>query len=168
MAIQIDPYRVGGVRVGLHKRWPPLPIEDVPIEVVDEHRLASELEVRVRVMTAVAPATPRPRLLLRDAEHHDAAAVLPLGFVHVLASDVLLHIRLGEPHHRDVVGLRERVDLLHIGTTDPPQDRRRRDRPARPIVQEPDQLPVALQPRDVARQEDPIDRTDLQRDVIGE
>ena len=77
--------------------------------VVDEHGLASELEVWVRVVSAVAPTTPRPRLLLGDAEHHHPAAILPLGLLHVLARDVLLDIGLGEPHHRDVVGLRERL-----------------------------------------------------------
>jgi hypothetical protein len=51
---------------------------------------------------------------------------------------------------------------------DLPQHRRRGDRPTRPLVQKRHELPVALQPRDVPSQEDPIHRPDLERDVIGE
>ena len=79
VAVEVDPHRVRRVRVGLHERRPPLGIEDVPVVVVDEHRLAGELEMRVRVMAAITPAAPRPRLLLRDAEHHHPRPPLPLG-----------------------------------------------------------------------------------------
>jgi hypothetical protein len=136
--------------------------------VVDEHGLAGELEMRVRVMAAITPATPRERLLLRDAEHHHPRAPLPLRRLHMRARNILLdHVR-GEPHHRNLPRLRERVDLLHIGPADLPEDRRRRDRSARALVEEPHQLPVALQPRHIPGEEDPVDRSDPQRDVIGE
>lgn len=127
--------------------------------VVDEHGLAGELEVRVLVTATVAPAAPRPRLLLRHAEHHDPAAALPLSLLHVRARDVLLDHVLGEAHDRDLPSLRERLDVLHIGLADLPEQRRRRDRPTRMVVQKPHQLPLALQPRDVPREQDPIDRT---------
>ena len=80
--------------------------------VVDEHRLAGELEVRVSVSAAVAPAAPRPRLLLRDAQQNHPTAVLPLSGLHVRESDVLLDLTLGEPNYRDLLGLREAVDVL--------------------------------------------------------
>ncbi len=168
MAVQVDPYRVWGVRVGLDERRPPVRIEDVLVVVVDEHGLAIELEMRVRVTPAIAPTAPRERLLLRDAEHHHPRTPVPLSLLHVRARDVLLDHVLGEPHHRDLPRLRERVDVLHVGAADLPEQHRRRDRPARMVVEEPHQLPVALQPRDVPREQDPVDRTHPQRDVIGE
>jgi hypothetical protein len=125
--------------------------------VVDEHRLAREREMRMRVTPAISPAAPRERILLRDAEHHHSRAPFPLSLLHVRARDVLLDHALREPHDRDLVRLRERVDVLHVGPTDLPKQRRGRDRPARMVVKEPHQLPVALQPRDVAREQDPVD-----------
>ena len=113
--------------------------------------------MRYGVVAAVAPAAPRPCLLLRDAEHHHPRASVPLGVLHVRARDVLLDHVPGEPQDRDPIGLGERVDLIDICAADLPEDRRRRDRPACPLVQEPDQLTVALQPRDVPGEEDPID-----------
>ena len=103
VSVEVDPHRVWRVSVGLDERRTPLRIEDVEVVVVDEHGLAGELEMRVCVIAAIAPAAPRPRLLLRDAEHHHPAAVLPLSLLHVPAGDVLLHVALGEPHHRDLV-----------------------------------------------------------------
>src|ERR1039458_7851733 len=103
--------------------------------------------MRVRVTAAITPAAPRPRLLLRDAEHHHPRALLPLGLSHVRARDILLDHVLGEPHHRDLPRVGERVDLLNIRGADLPQDRRRRDRPACPLIEEPHQLTIALQPR---------------------
>jgi hypothetical protein len=110
--------------------------------VVDEHGLTTELEMRVRVIAAITPAAPRERLLLSDAEHHHPRAPVALSLLHVRARDVLRDHVLGEPHDRDPVGLSERVDLLHIATADLPEDRRRRDRPTRALVQEPHQQPV--------------------------
>jgi len=95
--------------------------------------LAGELEVRVRVVTAVAPAAPRPCFLLRDAEHHHPGPPLTLSRLHVRPGDILLHIALLKPHHRDRVRLGKPVELLNIGAADPPEDRRRGDRPTRPI-----------------------------------
>ena len=155
--VQVDPYRVWRVRVGLHEARSPLRIEDVPIEVVDEHGLAAEREVRVRVVTAVAPAAPRERLLLRDAEHHDPCAAVLLGLLHVLTRDVLLDHLLGEPHHLDPLALGERVDLLHVRVADLAEDHWRGDRPADPLIEEPDQQPLGLQRRHIPRQQDPID-----------
>ncbi|MGB0093163.1 MAG: hypothetical protein WBP81_11610 [Solirubrobacteraceae bacterium] len=40
------------------------------------------------------------------------------------------------------------------------------DRPASTVVEEPDQLTVALQPRDIPGEEDPIDGTHLERHVL--
>jgi hypothetical protein len=124
--------------------------------------------MRVRVVASVAPATPRERLLLGDPEHHHPRPPVALSLLHVRTRDVLLDHVLGEPHHRDLPRLRERVDLLHIAAAYAPEDRRRRDRPTRPLVQEPHQQPIRLQPRNVPRQEDPVDRPHPQRDVIGE
>jgi hypothetical protein len=63
---------------------------------------------------------------------------------------------------------RELVDRREIPTADAPEDRRRRDRAARASVEEPHQLAGALQLGDVARQQQAVHRTDLERDVIGE
>jgi hypothetical protein len=60
--------------------------------VVDEDRLARELEVRVRVMPAVPPAAPRERFLLRDTEHHHPGPVLPLGRPEMLQRNLLLSL----------------------------------------------------------------------------
>ena len=65
------------------------------VEVVDEHGLTIELEMRVRVTPAIAPTAPRERLLLRDAEHHHPRTPLPLSLLHIRTRDVLLDHVLG-------------------------------------------------------------------------
>jgi hypothetical protein len=136
--------------------------------VVDIDRLAGELEMRMLVVAAVAPAAPRIGLLLRDADHRHAAAPVALGTPQIRARDVLLAGALREAHDRNLVVQREAVDRLDIAATDPPEDRRRRDVAADTIQQKAHQLPVALQARDVAGQKDPIHRRHPQRHVIGQ
>ncbi len=56
---------------------------------------------------------------------------------------------------------------LHVLAADPPQHHRRGDRkPA--IEQKPDHLKLGLQPRHVPLKEQPVNRPDLERDMIGE
>jgi hypothetical protein len=104
---------------------------------------------------------------LRDADHHHPEATLALGTLEVLAGDLLFDIALDEPHDRDLVLGHEPVDRLHVAAADPSQHRRRRD-PEPAIQQEPDHLPLRLQPRDVPLQEQPVDRSDPEGHVIGE
>jgi len=85
----------------------------------------------------------------------------------MLAGDLFLHVPLDELHRRDLVIDDEPVDLIDVAAADLAQHRRRRDRePA--IQQEPDHLPLGHQPRDVPLQEQTIDRSDLERHMIGE
>ncbi len=114
--------------------------------MIDEHCLASELEMRVRVVAAITPAPPRERLLLRNPEHHDPRPAVALSLLHPRTCDVLLDHVLGEPHHRDRLRLRERVEILDIRAADLSQQRRRRrDAPTRPLIEEPHQQPIGLQ-----------------------
>ena len=92
----------------------------------------------------------------------------PLSGLQERACDVLLAVALGKPHQRNVVIEHEAIDRVDILTPDPSQDRRRRDVALHAIQQEPHQLPITLQARHVAGQEDPVDRRHLQGDVIGE
>jgi hypothetical protein len=140
VAVKPQPHRIGRVGVGLDKRRAPLPITDVEVVVVDEHRLATELEVRVRVVATLAPATPRIRLLLSDADQHHAEASLPLGRLEIRPGDVLLALVALEAHDGELVVQRELIDRLHIGAADAPQNRRRRDRATRASVQKRHQL----------------------------
>ena len=56
---------------------------------------------------------------------------------------------------------------LDVLAADPPQHRWRGDR--KPAIQEkPDHLKLGLQPRHVPLKEQPIDRPDLERHMIGE
>jgi hypothetical protein len=123
--------------------------------------------MRVPVRPAVAPAPPRRRALLRDPDHHHPEAALPLGRLEVLARDLLLDVALHAAHPWDLVLGDEPIDRLDILAADPPQHRRRGNRKA-PVEQKPDHLKLRLQPRNVALKEQPIDRPDLERDVVGE
>jgi hypothetical protein len=119
------------------------------------------------VRAAVAPAPPGRGLLLRDADQHHPVAALLLGALEVLARDQFFDIALGEPHDRDLAINDEAIDRGHVAAADLAQRRRRGDRePA--IEQKPDQLPLGLQPRHIALQEQAIDRAHLQRHVITE
>jgi hypothetical protein len=102
---------------------------------------------------------------LGDADHHHPEAPLALGLLQIGTRHLLLGLALAETHHRDLVVEREAVDRGHVGATDLAQQRRRRDRVAT-VEQEADQLPLAHQPRHVALQEEPVDRTHPQRHVV--
>jgi hypothetical protein len=116
---------------------------------------------------ALPPPAPRRGSLLRDADHHDPEAPLRLRRPEVPAGDLLLDITLLKAHHRDLVLDDEPLDRADVLAADPPQDRGRGDRePA--IQQKPDHLKLGLQPRHVRLKEQPVDRPDLERDVIGE
>ena len=97
--------------------------------------------MRMPVRPAIPPPAPRRGLLLRDPDHHHAVAILPLGTLEMLASDVLLDIPLDEPDRRNLVGGDVRIDPVDIVTADLPQHRRRRDREP-PIQKKPDHLPL--------------------------
>ena len=60
-----------------------------------------------------------------------------------------------------------RSTALHVLAADPAQHRRRGNRKAA-IEQKPDHLKLGLQPRHVPLKEQPVDRPDLERHVIGE
>jgi hypothetical protein len=96
-----------------------------------------------------------------------AEAPLPLGRLEVLARDVLLDVALHKAHHRDLVLDDEALDRTDVLAADPAKHRRRRNRKT-PIEQKPDHLKLGLQPRHVALKEQPVNRPDLERDVIGE
>ena len=68
-------------------------------------------------------------------------------------------------HHRDLVAGSEPLHRSHIRLADlAPRSRRRDGEPA--IQQEPHDLPLGLQGRDIPRQEDAIDRIDLEGDPL--
>jgi hypothetical protein len=119
------------------------------------------------VRAALAKPLPRRGLLLRHPDHHDPEAALTVGLVHVPAGRQFLGLALLEMHHRNPIAIGEPVDRPDIRGADLPQRGRRGDRkPA--IQQEPHHLPLALQLRDVAGEEDPIDGVDLERDPLPE
>ena len=123
--------------------------------------------MRMAVRAAVAPAPPRRGSLLRDSDHHHPEAPLALGRLEMLARDVLLDIALHKAHHRDLVLGDEPLDRLDVRAADPPQHHGRGNR--KPAIQEkPDHLKLGLQPRHVPLKEQPVDRPDLERDVIRE
>ena len=123
--------------------------------------------MRVAVRAAVPPASPRRGALLRDADHHHPEAPLALGRLEVLAGDVLLDIPLHKADHRNLVLGDEPLDRLDVLAADPPQHRRRGNRKAA-IQEKPDHLKLRLQPRHIPLKEQPVDRPNLERDVIGE
>jgi hypothetical protein len=111
--------------------------------------------------TGLEPA-PGRGLLLGDADHHHAEPPLPLGLLHVAAGDELLGLALLEMHHRDSMPLGEPFDRPDVRVADLPERRRRGNRKP-PVQQKPNHLPLGLQLRQVPREEDPIDRVDLER-----
>jgi hypothetical protein len=167
VAVQIDPHRERGVSDGLDERGTPVPVAEIEVIVVGEDRLAAIDEVRVTVRAAVPPATPGRRLLLADPDHYHAVAALALGGLEVPASDLLLHIPLDEPDHRDLVLSDEPIDLLDVLAADLPQHRGRGNRETA-IQQEPDHLTLGHQPRHVPLQKQPVHRPDLEAHMIGE
>ena len=167
VAVEVDPDRERRVGDRLDERRPPVGVADVEVVVVREDRLAPVLKVRMPVRAAVAPAPPGRGLLLRDADQHHAVAALLLGALEVLACDLFLDIALGEAHDRDLVIADQALDRLDVVAADLAQHRGGGDRePA--IEQKPDHLPLGLQARHVALQEQAIDRAHLQRHVIAQ
>ena len=94
-------------------------------------------------------------------------ATLALGSHEMLAGDVLLDVALHKADHRDLVLGDEPLDRLDVLTADAAQHRRRGDRKPS-IKQKPDHLKLGLQPWHVPLKEQPVNRPDLERDVIGE
>jgi len=135
--------------------------------VVGDRRLARVLEVGARVRAALAPAAPDERPLLADADHHDPEAPLPLGRLQVGTGDLLLRLAPAEADDRDLVGGRERVDLLDIALA-VAAEQRRRGNPKAAVEQEADQPAGAHQLRDPGVQQDPVDRTHAKRDTLAE
>ena len=123
--------------------------------------------MRVAVRAAVAPAAPGRGALLRDPDQHHPEAALPLGCGEVLARDLLLDIVLHKAHPWDLTLGDEPVDRLDVLAADPPEHHRRGNRKAA-IQQKPDHLKLRLQPRHVAVEEQPVDRPDLERHMVGE
>lgn len=135
--------------------------------MVDEDLLAAVLEVGMGVVSPGAPPTPGGCLLLGDADHDHAEAPLSGCARKVGPGDLLLALALPEAHDRDVVLFGVALDVGDVRAADPPQHRRRGDVKA-PVDHEPAQQPLAHELRDVALQEDAIDRTHLQAHVVGE
>jgi hypothetical protein len=61
MSVEVDPDRVGRIGAGLDERRAEVAVEDVEVKVLDEDRLAAELEVRVPsgITTPVRPSARR-------------------------------------------------------------------------------------------------------------
>jgi hypothetical protein len=121
--------------------------------------------MRVRGRTPGLEPAPGRRLLLRHADHHHSEATLPLGLMYVAPGAKLLGLALLEVHHWDPVAGREALDRADVRGADLPQRCRRRDRES-PIEEEPHEHPLGLQLRGIAREEDPVDRVDLERDPL--
>jgi len=167
VAVEADPD--GKRRVGhrLDERRPPVPVAQVEVVVIDEHRLAAEGEVRVAVRPAVTPAAPGRGLLLGDADHHDPEAPLALGPLEVGARQILLRGALPKTQQWDLVVFREALDLLHVTAPDLAEQRRRGNRVAA-IEQKAHHLPLAHQPRHIPLQEQAVDRAHPQRHVVAQ
>jgi hypothetical protein len=123
--------------------------------------------VRVRRRPAGLKPAPGRRLLLRDADHHDAEATIPFGLVHVAAGDQLLGLALLEMHHRDPVLAREALNGTHVRRADLAQRRPDRESETHDPTK-PHQHPFGLQLGQVASEEDAVHAIDLQRHPLAQ
>ena len=143
--------------------------EDFLRRRVDEHDLTPPLHVRMAgfLLALLLPRPPVGGLLLGDAdEHHPTFATLLSGSAQQWLSDLLLVFFLGEVANGNIVGFGPAVDLGHIGFADLAEGRRRGNRKATLPMEKPAHLADGLQLGDVRLQEDAIDRTTGQRDVV--
>jgi len=113
------------------------------------------------------PRPPHRRLLLGDPDQHYLPRAASGGcLVDQRTRDLFLVLTLGEMPHRNAVRGGEPMNLGNIGIADLPERCRGRDWvPALP-AQELIHPAHGLQLRHIGLQEDPVDRTTGERDVV--
>ncbi len=133
--------------------------------MVGHRRLAPELEVRMSVGTALAPAPPDAGALLGDADEDAAEASLAGGGLEVGTGDLLLRLAAAKADERDRVAGGEALDRRLVAAADLAQERRRGDGRAA-VEQEADEQAVAHQFVHVRLQVDAVDRAHLEGDAV--
>ncbi len=111
VAVQAHPHGVRQVRPDLHEGRSPLAILKVEVVVVDEHRLAREVEVNPTLGTGLLLRLERARPLLGHADEHDPLSTgepRPL-----LRCDVIFPLSTLELDDRDLARVGERRHLSY-------------------------------------------------------
>ena len=169
-----DPREPRTVGADLDERRPEVRIEDVEVVRADPPLLPEEIQARDPRLLRSVPGAPDPLELLGHDHRDHPEAALTLRRLEVRADVIELAIippravRRCQPEHRDLAIAREPPGLGSEPITDPPQQRRRRDRMTEMTTQEPHDLTGHLQPRDVRVQQQPIDTLDLERHMTLE
>ena len=124
--------------------------------------------MRRLLLSLLLPRAPgRGFLLSNPYQDHFAIAALFGRRAQQRLSDLLLVVFLGEVANGNAVGFGPVVDLGHIGFADLAEGRRRGDRKSTLLMEKPAHLTDGLQLGHVRLQEEAIDRTASQRDVVA-
>jgi len=107
--VQAHAYRVREVGADFDERWPPLPILNVEVHLVDVDRLAREREAHT-LLGNVFLAFEAGRLLLSDADEHHA--FVGSAARALLCSEAILLLTAAEVDDRDRVLVSEALEVI--------------------------------------------------------
>ena len=165
VAIQAELEGVGGVAADLDERRPPLGVDQVDVIVVHVDRFPAEGEMHLAPLLGLG-GRPAGGPLLRDPHEDDARGrgepiAIPLD-------DVILALPFGEVDPGDPPGVGPGPQPLLEGVGDLPKDGGRGHHPGPGAAEKGHHPALALQPRDIAVDVQPIDAFHVQRHVLSD
>src|SRR5207248_858810 len=159
---------IGPVGADLAYPRPNLGVEDVHVEHRDPALLLGEGELRAPAWVGVAPAgRPHQLELLRAAHRHYPRPASGRSGLQVRGHHIGLALPGLEADHRDAASPRPVLDAAAELLPDRLEQRRRHDRLAPVLVEEPDHPASSLQLGDIAIEIQPVQAGDVQPDMPG-